>query len=342
MIGFSWATTGIKSGGGLTNALRGVGKANWDDNFFKSLKLDFEANWLKNIKYSDFDDDFVKLLAKNVSTSQLANISPENLVHMSKKLEGDNLTDFTKKLDSNTQETLFKKLDADGEYDVAKKLGDSFENPGDLNRLMDKFPDGSEMKNKLKGSKRTVDQNANAAKRANKLSRRQAKDRDNLENYVAPKFTDPKNKEIMEKGAKSREGINQENIQKRALENSNNELAKDITGRKEMVNIYNSKPMKSSMKTIGLVGIGALVGVMIMYGEANPFKAIRKAGEDLGKVMRIAKDAAISTAKAAGDTVGGLAKLISWITKNAHIPIVGSIICVVLMLAMYAYSSFSK
>tara|TARA_Y100000356_G_scaffold60687_1_gene49276 strand:+ start:3071 stop:4075 length:1005 start_codon:yes stop_codon:yes gene_type:complete len=333
----SWLSTGIKSGGNLSTAIRKAD--NLDDNFFKSLKLDFSADWLKNIKYNDFDDDFVKLLAKNVSTSQLANISPENLVHMSKKLEGDKLTDFTRKLDSDTQEKLFKQLDANGDYVFAKKLGNSFENTDDLNKLMRKFPDGSEMKKALKGAKKTVNKNADAAK---KLSKSQIKDRNSLTKAASSEFADPKNTEIMEKGAKYQGSVNQENIQRYADDLGDSELAKNLSKRNDTVNIYNSKPMKSSMKKIGLVGIGALVGVMIMYGEANPFKAIRKAGEDLGKVMRVAKDAAISTAKAAGDTVGGLAKLISWITKNAHIPIVGSIICVVLMLAMYAYSSFSK
>jgi len=340
----TWFSTGIKSGGNLSTAIRKAD--NLDDNFFKSLKLDFSAGWLKTIKYSDFDDDFVKLLAKNVSTSQLAKISPENLVHMSKRLEGDKLTDFTKKLDSNTQETLFKQLAANGDYVFAKKLGNSFENTDDLNQLMKKFPDDPQMINALKGAKKTVNKKAKNAKNANKLSSSQVKSRDNVEKYATDASKKPENQKSLEEGEAAMNDFaankTQQNLQRNSTKVGESQMATDIAKQSDTVNIYNSKPMKSSMKKIGLVGIGALVGVMIMYNEWNPFKAIRKAGEDLGKVMTIAKDAAISTAKAAGDTVGGLAKLISWITKNAHIPIVGSVICVILMLAMYAYSSFSK
>jgi len=339
------AGTTLKKGDDLFTALRGAGKVNWDDSLFKSLDLNFNADWVKGIKYTDFDDDFVKLLAKNVSASELKQIEPENLVHISKKLEGDDLADFAKKLDPATQENLFKKFDLNKPEDLkaAKKLANNLDK-NSLNNLIIKFPGNRKMINNVfKKSKNFGGwKSLKDAKKANELNNSQIKDRDSLTNYAAPKFADSKNADTMEKGAKSRDGLNQENFQQRALDNGKSELATDISKRQDTINVYNSKPMKSSMKKIGLVGIGALVGVMIMYGEANPFKAIRKAGEDLGKVMTIAKDAAISTAQAAGDTVGGLAKLISWITKNAHIPIVGSVICVVLMLAMYAYSSFSK
>jgi len=340
------AGTTLKKGDDLFTALRGAGKVNWDDSLFKSLDLNFNADWVKGIKYTDFDDDFVKLLAKNVSASELKQIEPENLVHISKKLEGDDLADFAKKLDPATQENLFKKFDLNKPEDLkaAKKLANNLDK-NSLNNLIIKFPGNRKMINNVfKKSKNFGGwKSLKDAKKANELNNSQIKDRDSLRKAASSEFSDSKNTEIMEKGAKYREsGVNQENIQRYADDLGDSEVAKNLGKRTDTVNIYNSKPMKSSMKKIGLVGIGALVGVMIMYGEANPFKAIRKAGEDLGKVMTIAKDAAISTAQAAGDTVGGLAKLISWITKNAHIPIVGSVICVVLMLAMYAYSSFSK
>lgn len=83
------------------------------------------------------------------------------------------------------------------------------------------------------------------------------------------------------------------------------------------------------------IGAGVIVLLCMAYDTDNPFTAVDRALDDTGKVVKGFKEVADSAATAVKDTAEGGFDFISFVTKNSWISFACSILCVILLFALF-------
>ena len=83
------------------------------------------------------------------------------------------------------------------------------------------------------------------------------------------------------------------------------------------------------------IGAGVIVLLCMAYDTDNPFTAVDRALDDTGKVVKGFKEVADSAATAVKDTAEGGFDFISFVTKNSWISFACSILCAILVFALF-------
>jgi hypothetical protein len=83
------------------------------------------------------------------------------------------------------------------------------------------------------------------------------------------------------------------------------------------------------------IGAGVIVLLCMAYDTDNPFTAVDRALDDTGKVVKGFKEVADSAATAVKDTAKGGFDFISFVTQNSWISFACSILCVILLFALF-------
>ena len=102
-----------------------------------------------------------------------------------------------------------------------------------------------------------------------------------------------------------------------------------------------SKSLKKALGELGItpgsvaIGAGVIVLLCMAYDTDNPFTAVDRALDDTGKVVRGFKEVADEAAEAVKDTAKGGFDFISFVTNNSWISFSCSILCVILLFALF-------
>ena len=102
-----------------------------------------------------------------------------------------------------------------------------------------------------------------------------------------------------------------------------------------------SKSLKKALGELGItpgsvaIGAGVIVLLCMAYDTDNPFTAVDRALDDTGKVVKGFKEVADSAATAAKDVTTGGFDFISFVTNNSWISSACSILCVILLFALF-------
>tara|TARA_B100001939_G_scaffold140470_1_gene121595 strand:+ start:11928 stop:12926 length:999 start_codon:yes stop_codon:yes gene_type:complete len=102
-----------------------------------------------------------------------------------------------------------------------------------------------------------------------------------------------------------------------------------------------SKSLRKGLAELGItpgsvaIGAGVIVLLCMAYDTDNPFTAVDRALDDTGKVVKGFKEVADSAATAVKDTAEGGFDFISFVTKNSWISFACSILCVILLFALF-------
>ena len=83
------------------------------------------------------------------------------------------------------------------------------------------------------------------------------------------------------------------------------------------------------------IGAGVIVLLCMAYDTDNPFTAVDRALDDTGKVVKGFKEVADEAAEAVKDTATGGFNFISFVTQNSWISFACSILCVILLFALF-------
>jgi hypothetical protein len=102
-----------------------------------------------------------------------------------------------------------------------------------------------------------------------------------------------------------------------------------------------SNSLKKALGELGItpgsvaIGAGVIVLLCMAYDTDNPFTAVDRALDDTGKVVKGFKEVADSAATAAKDVTTGGFDFISFVTNNSWISSACSILCVILLFALF-------
>ena len=99
-----------------------------------------------------------------------------------------------------------------------------------------------------------------------------------------------------------------------------------------------SSLLKQGIKELGyplIMSAGVLVLLCMAYDTGNPFTAVDRALDDTGKVVRGFKEVADEAAEAVKDAAKGGFDFISFVTKNSWISFACSILCAILVFALF-------
>lgn len=102
-----------------------------------------------------------------------------------------------------------------------------------------------------------------------------------------------------------------------------------------------SNSLKKGLAELGItpataaIGAGVIVLLCMAYDTDNPFTAVDRALDDTGKVVRGFKEVADEAAEAVKDTAKGGFDFISFVTNNSWISFSCSILCVILLFALF-------
>ena len=102
-----------------------------------------------------------------------------------------------------------------------------------------------------------------------------------------------------------------------------------------------SKSLRKGLAELGItpgsvaIGAGVIVLLCMAYDTDNPFTAVDRALDDTGKVVKGFKEVADSAATAAKDVTTGGFDFISFVTNNSWISSACSILCVILLFALF-------
>lgn len=150
------------------------------------------------------------------------------------------------------------------------------------------------------------------------------------EGTEALKKTDGSVEEVSESIAKGN-AANSEDIRKSVK--SVNKLLKEGS--------ESSNTLRKGLAELGItpgsvaIGAGVIVLLCMAYDTDNPFTAVDRALDDTGKVVRGFKEVADEAAEAVKDTAKGGFDFISFVTKNSWISFACSILCVILVFALF-------
>ena len=102
-----------------------------------------------------------------------------------------------------------------------------------------------------------------------------------------------------------------------------------------------SKSLRKGLAELGItpgavaIGAGVIVLLCMAYDTDNPFTAVDRALDDTGKVVKGFKEVADSAATAVKNTAEGGFDFISFVTQNSWISFACSILCVILLFALF-------
>ena len=102
-----------------------------------------------------------------------------------------------------------------------------------------------------------------------------------------------------------------------------------------------SNSLKKGLAELGItpataaIGAGVIVLLCMAYDTDNPFTAVDRALDDTGKVVKGFKEVADEAAEAVKDTAKGGFDFISFVTNNSWISSACSILCVILLFALF-------
>ena len=102
-----------------------------------------------------------------------------------------------------------------------------------------------------------------------------------------------------------------------------------------------SNSLKKALGELGItpgsaaIGAGVIVLLCMAYDTDNPFTAVDRALDDTGKVVKGFKEVADEAAEAVKDTAKGGFDFISFVTNNSWISSACSILCVILLFALF-------
>jgi len=266
---------------------------------FKSIDADNLANIVKNLDANKIAD-----VAKNLDADKL------NAVF--KQLDKSQITDVTKNLTPNELADVLKKIDT-GDANLIKKFDDvdadkldlAFDimDPADVNKWSRGIPD-----NQIIGA-------------ADDFALQNADEFKNLRNLL-PDLPPPS------RGKKAKQFFSDQ------VENlKNNQALKNFADKSSaaLKKITDNPKIKSSLKKLGLYGVIGTIVCMLIYDEANPFKAIAKALEDIQETAEELKEIIDAAAGAASNAAKGTFDFLSWLFKYWYVP---GILCF-LLFAIY-------
>jgi hypothetical protein len=301
--------TALKMTDDVTDILKG------NDDFFKKAIQD--ADFIKNLNSTNPED--LKDILKGVNdTNRLAEIGkkldPEQFVKTFKGTDDVQLAKIGKKLDKKTLDAL---KNVDGGADLVKKLDPSFVQRAKnattafTKASAAKLNQASKSIRKLMSGAGNPPRNLDDVKSVSKkMEAAPAKQADELAKETASKSDDAKE----------------------AIENTANVLKEGSES---------SKSLRKGLAELGItpgsvaIGAGVIVLLCMAYDTDNPFTAVDRALDDTGKVVRGFKEVADEAAEAVKDTATGGFNFISFVTQNSWISFACSILCVILLFALF-------
>lgn len=322
--------TGAKAAGALADTakmgddiakyqtkLRGIGDifASNDELFKQTMD---STKFVDNLNQVDPKD--LKEILKGVNdTNRLADIGkkldPEQFVKTFKGTDDVQLAKIGKKLDDDTIDAI--RNVPNGGADLAKKLDPSF-----VQRAKNaatafskastaKLKEASKSIRKLMSGAENAPNNIGDVKRiSKKMEAAPANQADEL----------------------ARETISNTDDAAEAVRNTENVLKEGTES---------SKSLRKGLAELGItpgsvaIGAGVIVLLCMAYDTDNPFTAVDRALDDTGKVVKGFKEVADSAATAVKNTAEGGFDFISFVTKNSWISFACSILCVILLFALF-------
>ena len=268
-------------------------------------------------------DEF-KVALDNDNIVTFLNVADSNdLVTVLKGIDSKKLATIGKKLDSTTIDALRK---VDGGADLAKKLDPSsakkLSYTQQAKNAATAFTKASAAK--LKGAQKSIKKFISGAGNP-------PKDFDGVEESTkALNKTDGSVGQVSETMAKNHGG-------------NGGDAAKALsdTGKVLEDGSKSSKSLKKALAELGItpgsvaIGAGVIVLLCMAYDTDNPFTAVDRALDDTGKVVKGFKEVADEAAEAVKDTAKGGFDFISFVTNNSWISSACSILCVILLFALF-------
>ena len=324
--------TGAKAAGGVADAARlsdelaMLSKVADDTKAFqKALKsgqnFDDISDTSKLLNRVD-DETFDMAMTNKQFTDSLNNAAKANPKDFKEALSGiqdtNRLADIGKKLDSEAIEALKQ---VDGGDDLLKKLKPDF-----LGRVKNTGT-------KLFRNRTTL---ANLDEAIENLSRV-------TKNVDNPPTNIDQVGEIANKIPKNADEGKQAEVISREVAGNSEDVRKGIKSVNKILKegSESSNSLRKGLAELGItpgsvaIGAGVIVLLCMAYDTDNPFTAVDRALDDTGKVVKGFKEVADSAATAVKDTAKGGFDFISFVTQNSWISFACSILCVILLFALF-------
>ena len=287
--------------------------------------LDTDAAKLGNISDTSkllnrVDDETFELALKNKKViDSLKDAEPGKLADALNGIEDPTrLADIGKKLDKKTLDALKK---VDGGADLVKKL-----KPDLVGQGKNAFTKLSRNRTSLKNLDDTIESISKVTKNVGNAPKN-ADEVTDIARKIPVDADEAKQAEII---AKQTAG-NSDDVRKSIK--SVNKLLKEGS--------ESSNSLKKGLAELGItpataaIGAGVIVLLCMAYDTDNPFTAVDRALDDTGKVVKGFKEVADSAATAAKDVTTGGFDFISFVTNNSWISSACSILCVILLFALF-------
>ncbi len=321
------AATGVADVAKMSDELAMLSKVADDTKAFqKALKsgqgFDDISDTSKLLNRVD-DETFDMALTNKQFTDNLNNAAKANPKDFKEALSGiqdtNRLADIGKKLDSEAIEALKQ---VDGGDDLVKKLKPNF-----LGRVKNTGT-------KLFRNRTTL---ANLDEAIENLSRV-------TKNVDNPPTNIDQVGEIANKIPKNADEAKQADvISKEVVAGNSEDVRKSIKSVNKILKegSESSNTLRKGLAELGItpgsvaIGAGVIVLLCMAYDTDNPFTAVDRALDDTGKVVKGFKEVADSAATAVKDTAKGGFDFISFVTQNSWISFACSILCVILLFALF-------
>jgi len=283
------------------------------------------------------DEFFKKAIQDADFIKKLNGAKPEDLKDILKGVNDTNrLAEIGKKLDAEQFVKTFKGTDDAQLAKIGKKL-----DSGTLTRIKQVDP---ALGKKLDPS--FVQQAKNAATAFSKASTAKLKQASkSIRKFMSGAGNPPNNIDDVTRVSKKMEA---------APANQADDLARETAGNpddagKAIENTANvlkegsesSNTLRKGLAELGItpgsvaIGAGVIVLLCMAYDTDNPFTAVDRALDDTGKVVKGFKEVADEAAEAVKDTAKGGFDFISFVTKNSWISFACSILCAILVFALF-------
>src|SRR6056300_335817 len=284
---------------------------------FRNLdNLNYSAisNALKSAETAASIASYMKNLNPDVLTKLVKNLDADVLKTAFKNVDAGKITDITKNLTPTELSNVLKKIDT-SDANLIKKFDDVDADKMDI--AFDMMTDAEVSK----WARGIPDNQIIGA--ADDFALKNADEFKNLRNLLDD-LPDPS---VGKKGRTKQFLIDQ------ADKFKNNSAVKAFVDKssKALKKITDNPRIKSSLKKLGLYGVIGVVVCMLIYDEANPFKAIKKALEDIQETAEAMKEILDAAANAAENAAKGGFDFLAWLFKYWYVP---AILCF-LLFAIY-------
>lgn len=324
------ATAGAKAAGGLADAAK-MG----DD----VAKYQMKLQGISDI-FASNDEIFKQTMDSRFFVDNLKKADPKDLKEILKGVNDTNrLAEIGKKLDPEQFVKTFKGMDDVQLAKIGKKLDDDT-----INAIRNVPNGGDDLAKKLDPS--FVQQAKNAATAFSKASTAKLKQASkSIRKFMSGAENPPNNIDDVRRVSRKMEA---------APANQADDLAKETVGKVDDAGeaIENttkvledgsksSNTLRKGLAELGItpgsvaIGAGVIVLLCMAYDTDNPFTAVDRALDDTGKVVKGFKEVADSAATAVKDTAKGGFDFISFVTQNSWISFACSILCVILLFALF-------